>query len=87
MPPRGPQYYGAWVLGKYYAPGQFLPKTSGTMMIRDYFRIPDEMRRPGSSGFLTIEHNFAYGTPLADISSKLIELLEQKLAQESPPTA
>jgi hypothetical protein len=84
MEPRAPRHFGAWVLGRFYRPGQFLPVGNGDMNIRDIVTIAPEFRRRGTTGFVTLSIVVPYGTSYEDIIEQFKELLEQYLEQASP---
>lgn len=81
---RAPKYYGAWVAGTYYAPGTFLPGGWSEFVVDEIYRIPQEVRRSGSSGFMRLQFKVPYGTTHNMITDQLKDLYEQYLETVSP---
>jgi hypothetical protein len=77
--PKAPAYYGAWVEGQYYNPGERMPVGTADYVVRDVEIVESREGFRGRSdlGYRSVHAVFAVGTSLDEIEAELGEMFEE----------
>jgi hypothetical protein len=81
MNPRAPRFYGAWVEGRYYQPGSFLPRGTTAYSAVEIMIVPEGMRARIGADYITVVERFAVGAILKEIADTMRDKFERILAR------